>query len=202
MAEISPDLGLPDGVDTEGYKRIRRLMRLCVLRVWRTDRVLAGVDPWIVVDEAWRSMAQNGFHSEGPFEPFALRVARNKAIDTLNRAETRRRDLSLDQPLSRDPAEAPSLGETTTGAPAAEDAYFASVEHLDAIRRLALVEDAIVTALTQAERAAFRAVRIDGKSRAAVGREMDPPITGQRVGQIVAAATLKIKAYVEENEER
>jgi hypothetical protein len=42
------------------------------------------------------------------------------------------------------------------------------------------------------------AVRVAGKSRAAVGRELDPPISGQRVGQIVAAATMKIKTHVEE----
>jgi hypothetical protein len=42
---------------------------------------------------------------------------------------------------------------------------------------------------------------VTGKSRAAVGRELDPPITGQRVGQIVAAATMKIKDHVEKEEE-
>ena len=69
---------------------------------------------------------------------------------------------------------------------------------MEAIRRLALAEEAIYRALSETERVVFLAVRVAGKSRAAVGRELDPPITGQRVGQIVAAATMKIKTHVEE----
>jgi hypothetical protein len=47
----------------------------------------------------------------------------------------------------------------------------------------------------------FVAVRIDGKSRAAVGRELDPPLTGQRVGQITAEAFIKLQRYVKQNED-
>jgi DNA-directed RNA polymerase specialized sigma24 family protein len=201
--EQAPDPVLPEEVDDEAYSRTRGLMRLSVLRVWGSDRVIAGMDPWVVVDEAWVSMAEKGFRSEGPFLPFALRVARNKALDAKNRAEARRRDRSLDEPLTLvggDP-EAMVLADVTAGSPGAEDDYFSKAEHVEAIRRLALAEDAIYRALSETERAVFLAVRVTGKSRAAVGRELDPPITGQRVGQIVAAATMKIKDHVEKEEE-
>jgi hypothetical protein len=56
--------------------------------------------------------------------------------------------------------------------------------------------------LTDLQRQVFVAVRIDRKSRAAVGRELDPPLTGQRVGQVVAEAFIKLQAYVKSNEDR
>lgn len=203
MTEQGLNTGLPPGVDNEGYTRIRGLMRLCVLRVWRSDHVIAGMDPWVVVDEAWTSMAQSGFHSEGPFLPFAIRVARNKALDALNRAEARRRDRSLDEPISTgaDHPENLVLADVTPGSAGADAEYFSKLDHLGAIQRLALAEEAIYRELTDTERSAFIAVRVAGKSRAAVGRDLDPPVTGQRVGQIVAAATIKIKAYVEEHDD-
>lgn len=175
-------------------------MRLCVLRVWRSDHVIAGMDPWVVVDEAWSSMAQTGFRSEGPFLPFAIRVARNKALDALNRAEARRRDRSLDEPISpgTDDQDNRVLADVTPGSAGADADYFSRLEHLDAIQRLALTEEAIFRVLSDTERGAFLAVRVAGRSRASVGRELDPPITGQRVGQIVAAATIKIREYVQE----
>lgn len=192
---------LPDGVDSEGYARIRGLMRLSVLKVWTTDHVIAGMDPWGVVDEAWSSMAENGFRSAGPFLPFALRVARNKAIDALSRAEARRRDRSLQEPISPPTVDAGPLvlADVTAGSAGADDEYFSKLEHLENIRRLALVEEAIYRVLSATERDAFLAVRVHGKSRAAVGRELDPPITGQRVGQIVASATGRIMAYIDEH---
>src|SRR5262245_33537099 len=174
-------------------------MRLCVLRVWGSDRVIAGMDPWVVVDEAWASMAEGGFRSEGPFLPFALRVARNKALDAKGRAEARRRDRSLDEPLTlggSDPEPA-VLADVTPGSPGAEDDYFSKAGHVEVIRQLALAEEAIYGSLSERERVVFLAVRVAGKSRAAVGRELDPPISGQRVGQVVAEATMKIKEYVE-----
>jgi DNA-directed RNA polymerase specialized sigma24 family protein len=200
--EQAPDPVLPEGVDDEAYRRTRGLMRLCVLRVWGSDRVIAGMDPWVVVDEAWASMAANGFRSEGPFLPFALRVSRNKAFDAKNRAEARRRDRSLDEPLTtvRGDPEAVVLADVTAGSPGAEDDYFSKTEHVEMIRRLELAEEAIYGALSETERDVFLAVRVAGKSRAAVGRELDPPISGQRVGQIVAAATMKIKTHVENEE--
>jgi DNA-directed RNA polymerase specialized sigma24 family protein len=192
---------LPEGVDNEGYTRIRGLMRLCVLRVWGSDRVIAGMDPWVVVDEAWVSMAEHGFRSEGPFLPFALRVARNKALDAKNRAEARRRDRSLDEPIARSGGDSEPLilAEVTAGSPGADADYFSRIEHVEVIQQLALVEEAIYRVLSETERSVFLAVRVAGKSRAAVGREIDPPITGQRVGQILAAATMKIKRHVEKS---
>jgi DNA-directed RNA polymerase specialized sigma24 family protein len=179
-------------------------MRLSVLRVWRSDHVIAGVDPWVVVDEAWSSMAENGFGSEGPFLPFALRVARNKALDALNRAEARRRDRSLSQPISSgaDDSEGLVLGDVAAGSPGADADYFARVDHLETIQRLSLAEEAIYEALSDREREVFLAVRVSGKSRAAVGRELDPPLSGQRVGQLIASATVKVRSYMEQHEDR
>ena len=191
---------LPDGVDDEGYAEIRRLMRLSVLRIWRSDQVIAGVDPWSVVDEAWSSMAERGFRSAGPFLPFALRVAQNKALDALNRAEARRRDRSLQEPIGTgDDAGDLVLADVAAGSPGADVDYFSEEEHLETVRRLALVDEALDRVLSATERQVFLAVRVDGKSRAAVGRDLDEPVTGQRIGQIVAAATSKIKAYVDEH---
>jgi DNA-directed RNA polymerase specialized sigma24 family protein len=179
-------------------------MRLSVLRVWRSDHVIAGVDPWVVVDEAWSSMAENGFRSEGPFLPFALRVARNKALDALNRAEARRRDRSLSEPISTrvDDGEGLVLGDVTSGSPGADADYFTKLEHHEAIQQLSLAEEAIYRVLSDREREVFLAVRVNGKSRAAVGRELDPPLSGQRVGQLIASATVKVRAYMEEHEDR
>jgi DNA-directed RNA polymerase specialized sigma24 family protein len=195
-------LVLPDGVDEQGYERIRGLMRLSVLRIWRADHVIAGVDPWSVVDEAWSSMAEGGFRSKGPFLPFALRVAQNKAIDALGRAEARRRDRSLQEPIGgvRDDSEPAVLADVTPGSAGAETEYFSEQDHLENVQRLALAEEAIDRVLTDGERSVFLAVQQDGKSRAAVGRELDPPVTGQRVGQIVAGAVMKIRSYIEEHE--
>jgi DNA-directed RNA polymerase specialized sigma24 family protein len=192
---------LPDGVDDKEYERIRRLMRVSVLSVWRVDHeVIAGIDPFDVVDEAWSSMAQQNFKSKGPFLPFALSVARNKAIDAVRRAEARRRVRSLDAPVlvTEQEGEPSSLHEEVPGSYGAESDYFRGLDHLAAMQRLALAEQAIYSdeVLTKAERHAFVAVRVNGKSRAAVGRELDPPVTGQRVGQIVASAFIKIQAYI------
>lgn len=175
-------------------------MRLSVLRVWRRDHVIAGVDPWSVVDEAWSSMAESGFRSAGPFLPFALRVARNKALDAIDRAEARRRDRSLHEPIGRGGEdEGIVLADVAAGSQGAEEEYFARVDHVETVTKLALAEEAIDAALSPVEREAFLAVRVDGKSRAAVGRELDPPLTGQRVGQIVAAAMAKIASYIEQH---
>ncbi len=193
---------LPDGVDDDGYTQIRGLMRLSVLRIWRRDHVIAGVDPWSVVDEAWSSMAESGFRSNGPFLPFALRVARNKALDALNRAEARRRDRSLQEPISKaaDEPESLVLADVTAGSSGAEADYFSEQEHLETIQQLALAQRAVNGVLSETEREVFIAVQVNGKSRAAVGRELDPPITGQRVGQIAASAAIKIRDYIEEHD--
>jgi DNA-directed RNA polymerase specialized sigma24 family protein len=195
---------LPDGVDDNEYWRIRNLMRVSVLTVWRTKHeVVVGMDPWDVVDEAWASMAQGSFESKGPFLPHALVVARNKAVDALRRTEVRRGDRSLDAPSHRiEEGEPATLHDELTDSPGADVDYFRGRDQVAAIRRLALAEQAIYEAgvLTKAEREIFVAVRVDGKSRAAVGRELDPPITGQRVGQIAAQAFMKIQRYVRSNE--
>ncbi|HEV3473172.1 MAG TPA: sigma factor, partial [Actinomycetota bacterium] len=153
------------------------------------------VDPWDVVDEAWISMAERNFESKGDFLPHALTVARNKAIDHLRRAEARRRDRSIELPAAR---------EEISGSVGADVDYFRSQEQVAAVARLALLEDAIYErdVLTDLQRQVFVAVRIDGKSRAAVGRELDPPLTGQRVGQITAEAFIKLQRYVEQNQDR
>lgn len=165
-------------------------MRASVLRTWRArSEVIAGVDPWDVVDEAWISMAEQNFERRGDFLPHALTVARNKAIDHQRRAEARRRDRSI---------EAPAVQEAVPGSAGADVDYFRSREQVDAVTRLALWEEAIYerNVLTDMQRQVFVGVRIDGKSRAAVGRELDPPLTGQRVGQIAAEAFVKLQRYV------
>ena len=170
-------------------------MRAAVLRTWRaSNEAIAGVDPWDVVDEAWISMAEQGFAAKGDFLPHALTVARNKAIDHQRRAETRRRDRSIDLPI---------VQERVAGSVGADADYFRSREQIDAITRLALWEQAIYEAgvLTDLQRRVFVAVRVDGKSRAAVARELDPPLTGQRVGQITAEAFVKLQRHVKQQED-
>jgi DNA-directed RNA polymerase specialized sigma24 family protein len=192
-------------VDEKEYIRIRRLMRVSVLSVWRANHeVIGGMDPWDAVDEAWTSMADAHFRSKGPFLPHALVVARNKAVDVLRRVEARRRDRSLEAPAHRfENGGSTSLHEGLTDSPGADVDYFRGLDQVAAIHKLALVEEAIYTSdvLTKVEREIFVAVRVNGKSRAAVGRELDPPITGQRVGQIAAQAFIKIQRYVREHEQ-
>ncbi len=195
MERDPPKPRLPDGIDDDEYRRIRGLMRASVLKTWRgNNEVIAGLDPWDIVSDAWISMAQDNFASKGDFIPHALTVARNKAIDAQRRVEARRRDRSLDAALVNEPA-------ASSGADAD---YFKSQDELDAVARLALWEEGIYASgvLTDLQRQVFVAVRIDGKSRAAVGRELDPPVTGQRVGQIVAEAFIKLQGYVKSNEDR
>ena len=170
-------------------------MRVSVLSVWRDHHeVIAGMDPWDVVDEAWTSMALKNFESKGPFLPHALAVARNKAVDVHRRADARRRDRSID---------AASLHDEPSDSAGADIDYFRDLDRLAALQKLALAEEAIYSqdVLTKVEREVFVSVQINGKSRAAVGRELDPPLTGQRVGQIVAQALMKIQAYVKRNED-
>lgn len=198
MTDLSGGPALPDGIDGAEYERIRARMRISVLKVWKSDQVIAGLDPWSVVDEAWASMAESGFRSAGPFLPFALRVAHNKAVDAIDRAESRRRDRSLDAPLAAETTA--TLADVTVGSAGADSEYFDGLEHQRDVERLALADEAIETVLNPVERMVFRSVVGDGKSRAAVGRELDPPVTGQRVGQIVAAATARIQAYIKEHE--
>ena len=181
-------------------------MRVSVLSVWRANHeVIAGVDPLDVVDEAWISMAHQNFESKGPFLPFALAVARNKALDALKRAEAKRRVWSIDAPVRPDEGEGGvmTLQDELADSGGAEADYFRDREHLAAIHRLALAEEALYKGgvLSDLERRVFVAVRVDGKSRAAVGRELDPPLTGQRVGQIVAGAFIKVHAYVNQHKE-
>ena len=156
--------------------------------------MIAGVDPWDVVDEAWISMAEQNFESKGEFLPHALAVARNKAIDHQRRVEARRRTRSIDAPAVQEVA----------GSTGADADFFRSREQVDAVMRLALWEEAIYEGdvLTDMQREVFVSVRIDGKSRAAVGRELDPPLSGQRVGQITAEAFIKLQRYVKQNENR
>jgi hypothetical protein len=109
----------------------------------------------------------------------------------------------MDAPLRAgdEEGEATTLHDELAGSGGAEVDYFRGQERVAALHRLALAEEAIYTdeVLTSVERRVFIAVRVNGKSRAAVGRELDPPVTGQRVGQIVAQAFMKIQAYVTEH---
>ncbi|MEX0990696.1 MAG: sigma-70 family RNA polymerase sigma factor [Actinomycetota bacterium] len=183
---------LPEGVDEDEYKKIRRLMRSSVLSAWGkyTNDLVAGMDAWDVVDDSWASMAEKGFRCKGPFRQHACVAARNKAIDRIRRTKPDRVGPSLD-----------ALGVSDSGAgwnevpgeaivPSAEETYEEAL-------RLAVIEAAIQAALDEREQEIFHMVQIDKKSRAAVGRELDPPMTGQRVGQVLAEAVLKIRAHLQ-----
>jgi hypothetical protein len=43
--------------------------------------VIAGLDPWDIVDEAWSAIEEGNFSSKGPVVAHAVVVARNKAVD-------------------------------------------------------------------------------------------------------------------------
>ena len=151
--------------------------------------MVAGIDPWSVVDEAWSSMAAQGFKSSGPFPIFACRVARNKAIDALKRAEVRRTGPSLDATRQDDEGNEFPIVSLEASTASAETEYF------DA-QRLVGITDAIYYSLNKVERIVFFGVRVDHKSGAAVGRELNPPLSGQRVGQILAQAVVKIHEHL------
>jgi hypothetical protein len=93
----------------------------------------------------------------------------------------------MDAPLpsDADEAEESTLHDVMEGSEGAEAAYVHSLDEVALIERLVLAEKAIYEGdiLTEMERRVFVAVRVDGKSRAAVGRELDPPLTGQWVGK-------------------
>jgi DNA-directed RNA polymerase specialized sigma24 family protein len=186
---------LPDGVDQQEHARIRKLMRASVVLVWGGRgpyEVVAGRDPWDVVDEAWSSMAASGFRCDGPFPAHACAVARNKAIDALRRAELRLIGPSLDAPVKNEEG-SQTFADLLEGSSAStEEEYIAS-------QRLLLIEDAVFNQLETRERSIFLGVRVDGKSGAAVGRELIPPISGQRVGQILAEALIKIQRRLEKD---
>jgi DNA-directed RNA polymerase specialized sigma24 family protein len=183
---LSDGPSLPEGVDRTEYEKLRRLMWASVQRVWRGDReVVAGTDPWSVVDEAWTSMAAQQFKCAGPFPVFACRVARNKAIDALKRAEVRRLGPSLDATRPDDEGHEMPVVPLEASTASAEAEFFGA-------QRLAGITEAIDYSLTKLEKMVFLAVRVDRKSGAAVGRELDPPLSGQRVGQILAGAMVKI----------
>jgi hypothetical protein len=97
-----------------------------------------------------------------------------------------------------------TLQDELAGSPGADVDYFRGLDQVAAIRTLAMAEEAIYTAgvLTDVEREVFVAVRVHGKSRAAVGRELDPPLTGQRVGQIAAQSFIKIQAFIKTYQQR
>ena len=200
----TPNPQLPDGVDEDEYRRIRDLMRASVLHVWRKgDVVIAGIDTWDVVDEAWVSMAKSGFRCKGPFLPFALRVARNKAIDALKRAEIRRGSESMDAPLpSGEHGEDLTLHDVVQGSEGSEVIYLDGLDEVAVAEKVARYEEAIYQegVLTDLERHIFLSVRGDRKSGAAVGRDLPSPLSGQRVGQIVVEAFIKIDEHVRKKE--
>jgi len=160
---LNPEL--PDGIDSEEYRRIRGLMRISVLSVGRGR----GIDPWDVVDEAWSSMAAKNFERQGPFRPFAIRVARNKAIDALRRAEVRRIGPPLDAPLYQEDGEEITRKDLLRGSEGADVDYFESHEEIKRVELLALAEEALHQVLSETERKVFLEVQFNKKSRAAVG---------------------------------
>src|SRR5262245_51915724 len=145
-------------------------MRASVLHVWRArHQVIAGLDPWDIVDESWSAMAQSDFASKGPFAAHAVVVARNKAIDAMRRVEARRGDRSID---ARSPADVEgggpeSLHDALAGSKGADADYFRGLDELAAIQKLALAEEAIYSAdvLTSAEHATHIAITDAGISR-------------------------------------
>ena len=167
-------------------------MRVSVLSVGRGR----GIDPWDVVDEAWSSMAAKNFERQGPFRPFAIRVAKNKAIDALRRAEVKRIGPPLDAPIYREDGEEITRKDLLLGSEGADVDYFEDREEIEKVELLSLVEEALQEVLTPTERKVFLEVQYNEKSRAAVGRELVPPVTGQRVGQIIATATIKIRRHL------
>jgi RNA polymerase sigma factor (sigma-70 family) len=182
-------------VDQREYQRIRKLMRASVLRVWGgrgLEEVLAGRDPLDLVDEAWASMAASGFRCKGPFPAHACVVARNKALDAVRKAERKTIGPSIDAQARDDEGTAAPAALVEGSSVSAEDEFFAA-------QKLMLIEDAIYETLDGRERAVFLGVRVDRKSGAAVGRELNPPISGQRVGQILAEALIKIQSHVGEH---
>lgn len=187
---LNPEL--PDGIDGDEYRRIRGLMRVSVLSVGRGR----GIDPWDVVDEAWSSMAAKNFERQGPFRPFAIRVAKNKAIDALRRAEVKRIGQPLDAPLYREDGEEITRKDLLLGSEGADVDYFENREEIERVELLALAEEALHQVLSETERKVFLEVQFNKKSRAAVGRELIPPVTGQRVGQIIAVALIKIRRHL------
>lgn len=208
MSRQPAEPGLPEGIDGPQYERLRALMRMAVLLVWRgANVVVAGTDPLDVVDEAWSSMAAKDFKCKGPFVPFALRVAKNKAIDALKRAEVKRIHVSLDAPLASDESDGTesTLHEVVGGGESAEDEYLEeedeAAQEIEKLRQLTLAEDAIFTALSEEERSILLAVHRDGRSRAAVGRERIPPVSGQWVGRIIATAIIKVRDHIKEQEQ-
>ncbi len=170
-------------------------MRVSVLSVGRGR----GIDPWDVVDEAWTSMAAKNFARQGPFRPFAIRVAKNKAIDALRRAEVKRMGPSLDAPLYEVEGEEVTRKDLLRGSAGADVDYFEYGDETDEVELLALVEEALDWVLTATERKVFLEVQFNEKSRAAVGRELTPPVTGQRVGQIIVAALIKIRMHLKDH---
>ena len=190
---LNPEL--PDGIDGEEYKRIRGLMRVSVLSVGRGR----GIDPWDVVDEAWSSMAAQNFERQGPFRPFAIRVAKNKAIDALRRAEVKRIGPPLDAPLYREDGEEITRKDLLRGSEGADVDFFENRKEIEKVELLALVEEALHEALSETERKVFLEVQFNEKSRAAVGRELIPPVTGQRVGQIIAGALIKVRRHLRDH---
>lgn len=202
MSEQQPG-ELPEGLDEEGYQRLRDRMRISVLGVWKGHRqVMASVDPWDVVDEAWSSMVASNFKRKGPFLPYALRVAKNKAVDALRRAETKARGPSLDEPIGGGDDDKSTGRDLLRGSSGADDDYFRDREHARAVLKLSLIEDAVYEegVLTETERKVFVGRHFHDKSGAAIGRELDPRISGQAVGQILAKALVKINRYLKDRQ--
>jgi len=144
-------------------------------------------------------MAAQNFERQGPFRPFAIRVAKNKAIDALRRAEVKRIGPPLDAPLYREDGEEVTRKDLLRGSEGADVDFFENRDEIKNVELLALVEEALHEVLSETERKVFLEVQYNEKSRAAVGRELIPPVTGQRVGQIIAGALIKVRRYLRDH---
>ena len=103
---------------------------------------------------------------------------------------------SLDAPLHEADGEEITRKDLLRGSEGADVDYFEHGDEIEKVELLSLVEEAVHMTLTPTERTVFREVQFNEKSRAAVGRELTPPVTGQRVGQIMATALVKIRRHL------
>ena len=136
----------------------------------------------------------------GPVPPLRPEGGEEQGSRRLRRAETKARGPSLDAPVGGEEGPEATGKDLLLGSSGADVDYFRDRKHVRAVLTLALIEDAVFEVLTETERKVFLEVRVNGKSGAAVGRELDPPVSGQRVGQIVVKALVKISAYLKDHE--
>ena len=105
----------------------------------------------------------------------------------------------MDAPLHHEQGEEVTRKDLLRGSEGADVDYFEHGDEIEKVELLSLVEEAVHRTLTTTERKVFLEVQFNEKSRAAVGRELTPPVTGQRVGQIMATALVKIRRHLKQH---